>query len=170
MKANMDISFIILALLVVTVMVAAFLKGGWPLIIEGFRKSYEILLSMWWRVLLGILLGGFIQVLIPRTLVAEWIGPASGLIGILIGSFVGMIITGGAFVIIPVIASIYSAGASAGPIIALITAANLVRIQGIFIWEIPFFGTRIALTRFFLCLFFPPIVGLVGGALFRLFS
>ncbi len=166
----MDISLIILAALVVTAVFTAFLKGGWPLIIEGFRKSYETLLTMWWRVLLGILLGGFIQVLIPRTLVAEWIGPASGLIGILIGSFVGMIITGGAFVVIPVIASIYTAGASAGPIIALITAANLIRIQGVFVWEIPFFGTRIALTRYVICLFIPPLVGLAGSALFRLFS
>ena len=61
----MDISLIILAALVVTAVFTAFLKGGWPLIIEGFRKSYETLLTMWWRVLLGILLGGFIQVLIP---------------------------------------------------------------------------------------------------------
>jgi uncharacterized membrane protein YraQ (UPF0718 family) len=166
----MDISLIILVALVVTVIFAAYLRGGRPLIVEGFRKSYGTLLTMGWRVLLGILLGGFIQVLIPRALVAEWIGPASGLIGILIGSFVGMIITGGAFVVIPVIASIYNAGASAGPIIALITAANLVRIQGLFVWEIPFFGTRIALTRYVLCLFIPPIVGLAGSVLFRFFS
>jgi uncharacterized membrane protein YraQ (UPF0718 family) len=166
----MDLSLIILVAFVLAAMFAAFLKGGWVLIIDGLRKSYETLRTMWWRVLLGILLGGFIQVLIPKTLVAEWIGPASGITGILIGSFAGMIITGGAFVVIPVIASIYTAGASAGPIIALITAANLVRIQGIFIWEIPFFGTRIALTRYVICLFIPPIVGLTGGTLFRLVS
>ena len=166
----MDLSLLILAALLVTVTFVAFKKGGWPKIIESLRKGYETLMTMWWRVLLGILLGGFIQVLIPRALVAEWIGPASGLIGILIGSFVGMIITGGAFVVVPVIASIYTAGASAGPIIALLTAANLVRIQGIFIWEIPFFGARIALSRYIICLFIPPIVGLIGGALFRLFT
>lgn len=166
----MDISLIILAALVVTVTLTAYLRGGWPLLFEGFRKSYDTFLTMGWRVLLGVLLGGFVQVLIPRALVAEWIGPASGFTGILIGSFVGMIITGGAFVIIPVIASIYAAGASAGSIIAMITAANLVRIQGLFIWAIPFFGTRIALTRYVICLFIPPLIGLAGGALFRLFG
>ena len=166
----MDLSLIILAGLVVTITFVTFMRGGWPQIIEGLRKGYETLKTMWWRVLLGILLGGFIQVLVPRALVADWIGPASGLIGILIGSVVGMIITGGAFVVVPVIASIYTAGASAGPIIALLTAANLVRIQGIFIWEIPFFGARIALSRYFICLFIPPIVGLIGAALFRLFT
>ena len=69
----------------------------------------------------------------------------------------------------PVIASVYAAGAAAGPIIALITAANLVRIQGLLIMEIPFFGARIALSRYILCLLMPPLVGLAGSALFRFF-
>ena len=169
-KNDMDSSLIILAVLVVAALIATLLKGGWALVMDGLRKSYGTLLSMWWRVLLGILLGGFIQVLIPRSLVAEWIGPASGLTGILIGSVAGMVITGGAFVVMPIIASIYTAGAAAGPIIALITAANLIRVQGLFVMEIPFFGARIALSRYVICLFVPPIVGLAGGALFRLFS
>lgn len=166
----MDISLIILAALVLASLIATLSKGGWPLVMDALRKSYGTLASMWWRVLLGILLGGFIQVLIPRAVVAEWIGPASGLTGILIGSVVGMVITGGAFVVMPIIASIYTAGAAAGPIIALITAANLIRVQGLFVMEIPFFRARIALSRYIICLFIPPLVGLVGGALFRLIS
>jgi len=164
----MDISLIILAILVLAAIIATLKKGGWPLVVEGLRKSYGTMASMWWRVLLGVILGGFIQVLIPRSLVAEWIGPASGLTGILIGSATGMVITGGAFVVMPIIASIYTAGAAAGPIIALITAANLVRVQGLFVMEIPFFGARIALSRYLICIFIPPLVGLTGGALFRL--
>ena len=165
----MDISLIILLALIVTAMTVAFFRGGSSLITDGLKKGGRNLRTMWWRVLLGILLGGFIQVLIPGTLIAEWIGPASGLIGILIGSFAGMILTGGAFVVIPIIASIYSAGAAEGPIIALLTAANLTRIQGLLVLDIPFFGTRIAMSRFVICLFIPPLVGLAGSALFRLF-
>lgn len=67
------------------------------------------------------------------------------------------------------IASIYTAGAAEGPIIALLTAANLSRIQALFVIEIPFFGTRIALSRYIICLFMPPLIGIVGSALFRLF-
>ena len=166
----MDTSLTILAALVAAAFLAAFFRGGWPLIIDGLKKSYGTLKFMWWRVLLGLLLAGFIQVLIPRTLIAEWIGPASGLIGILIGSLAGMIVTGGAYVVMPIIASIYTAGAAVGPIIALITAANLIRVQGLFVMEIPFFGTRVALSRYILCLFVPPLVGLLGSALFRLFG
>ena len=166
----MDISLIILVVLVLAALIATLFKGGWPLVMEGLRKSYGTLASMWWRVLIGILLGGFIQGLIPRAVVAEWIGPASGLTGILIGSVAGMVITGGAFVVMPIIASIYTAGAAAGPIIALITAANLVRVQGLFVMEIPFFGARIAISRYIICLFVPPLVGMVGGVIFRLIN
>ena len=118
---------------------------------------------------MGIVLAGFIQVLLPKTLIADWIGPSSGLIGILIGSLTGMVLMGGPYVIFPIIASIYTAGAAEGPIIALLTAANLSRIQGLFVLEIPFFGTRIALSRYLICLFMSPLIGIVGSALFRLF-
>ncbi|MFH1490858.1 MAG: permease [Pseudomonadota bacterium] len=165
----MDISLILLTVLVITALFTAFKRGRWPLIREGLGKSAGTLRMMWWRVLLGIILAGFVQMLIPRTLIAEWIGPASGLTGILIGTFAGMIMTGGAFVVMPVIASVYTAGAAAGPIIALITAANLTRVQGLFVVEIPFFGTRIALSRYLISLCMPPLVGLAGSLLFRLF-
>ena len=165
----MDISLIILIFLVGSALYAAFLRGRWPLIMDGLKRSYTTFLSMWWRVLLGIILAGFVQELIPKTLIADWIGPTSGLIGILMGTLAGMILTGGAFVVIPIIASIYAAGAGEGPIIALLTAANLTRIQGLFVIELPFFGTRISLSRYLICLFVPPIIGFVGSVLFRWF-
>lgn len=164
----MDSSFIILFTLVASASIIAFWRGGWPLISAGLKSGVRNMKSMWWRVLSGILLAGFLQVLIPRTVIAEWIGPASGFTGVLVGSFAGMILTGGPFVIIPIIASIYASGAAEAPIIALLAAAQLTRVQGLFILDIPFFGTRIALLRYGLCLFIPPLVGLAGGTLFRL--
>jgi uncharacterized membrane protein YraQ (UPF0718 family) len=95
-------------------------------------------------------------------------GPTSGMIGILAGSFAGMILTGGAFVVIPIIGSIYAAGAGAGPIIALLTAANLTRIQGLIAIEIPIFGMRISMTRYVICLLVPPVIGFLGSVVFRL--
>ena len=160
---------IFLLVLVAAAFVLSMWRGGFPMIIDGLSKGWKTFQTMWWRVLAGMILAGFIQVLLPKVLIAEWIGPASGFTGIFIGTFVGMILTGGAFVIIPVIASIYVAGAAEGPIIALLAAANLTRIQGLFVMEIPFFGNKIALTRFVICLFIPPLVGLMGSGLFRFF-
>lgn len=165
----MDLSMIFLIVLVVAAFAFSMWRGGFPMILDGLNKGWKTLQMMWWRVLAGIILAGFIQILLPKAMVAEWIGPASGFTGIFIGTFVGMILTGGAFVIIPVIASIYGAGGAEGPIIALLAAANMTRVQGLLTMEIPFFGARIAITRFVICLFIPPIVGLVGSGLFKLF-
>jgi uncharacterized membrane protein YraQ (UPF0718 family) len=165
----MDISLAILILLVAATLLAVFKQGSWALVVEGLHRSRVILFSMWWKVLLGIILAGFVQILIPKETIANWMGPASGVIGVLTGSLAGMILTGGAFVVIPIIGSIYAAGAGAGPIIALLTAANLTRIQGLITIEIPIFGIRISMTRYLICLFVPPVIGFLGSAVFRLF-
>jgi uncharacterized membrane protein YraQ (UPF0718 family) len=169
MRPVVDLSLTILIMLVGGAVFTAFLRGRGALVVEGLRRGYRSLMSMWWRVLMGIALAGFVQTLIPKAVIAEWIGPRSGVIGILLGSLAGMVLTGGPFVVIPIIASIYTAGAGAGPIIALLTAANLTRIQSLFVMEMPFFGSRISVSRYMICLFVPPIIGLVGSVLFRLF-
>ena len=163
----MDVALLILVALVFIAMVIAFWKGRWQLLISGFRQTASTFKSMWLRVLLGITFGGLIQVLIPGPLIAEWLGPASGLKGILIGSYVGIIMSGGPYVILPVIASIYAAGAGVGPVIALLTG-GLLGLQGFIAYQIPFLGIKLALSRYIVCLFVPPIVGLAGAAVYQL--
>lgn len=160
---------VFLLVLLLAAFIISLLRGGFEMVAAGLIKAWKTFQSMWWRVLAGIVLAGFIQTLLPKAVISEWIGPASGFAGILIGSFLGMILTGGPFVTIPVIASIYGAGAAEGPIIALLAAANLTRLQGLFVMEIPFFGNRVALTRYVICLLFPPLVGVMGSGLYKLF-
>ena len=162
----MDAGLILLLILLTLAIIAAFYRGRWQLLMAGLKRAWETFLLMWWRVLLGFLLGGLIQVLVPREFIADWIGPTSGIKGVLIGSYAGLIITGNAFVIMPIIASIYIAGAGAGPIIGLLTASQMIRLQGLFILEIPFLGSRIALTRYCVCILIPPLAGLAGGVIF----
>ena len=166
----MDVALLILVALVFMAMVIAFWKGRWQLLISGFKQTGRTFKSMWLRLLLGITFGGLIQVLIPTTLLMEWLGPASGLKGILIGSYVGLIMVGGPYVQLPIIASLYQAGAGVGPVIALLTAGNLISLQWLLAWHIPFFGIRIALARYIVCLVVPPLVGLAGDAVFQVIT
>jgi len=165
----MDVALLILIILVIAAMLIAFWKGRWPLLFSGLKQTGNTVKSMWLRILLGITFGGLIQVLIPGPLVAEWLGPTSGLKGILIGSYVGVIMSGGPFVILPVIASIYAAGAGVGPVISLLTGGVL-GLQGFIAYQIPFLGIRLALTRYIICLFIPPFVGLAGSAVYHLLT
>ncbi len=166
---KMDIALLILVVLLTIAITAAFWKGRWQLLCSGLKQTGHTFSSMWFRILLGMMLGGFIQVLVPSATIAEWLGPASGLKGILIGSYVGLFLSGGPYVILPIIAAIYKAGAGAGPIIALL-AGGMLAIQGLVTWNIPLLGVRLALAQYVICLFLPPLIGLAGGAVFQLLN
>jgi uncharacterized membrane protein YraQ (UPF0718 family) len=164
----MDIALLILVVLVSLAIFAALWKGRWQLLISGLKQASMNFRSIWFRILIGVTFGGLIQVLLPTELVAQWLGPASGLKGILIGSYAGILISGGPYISLPIVASVYAAGAGVGPIIAFLVSFHLIDIRMLVAWQIPFLGTKIALTRYIVCLFIPPIVGLAGSALYQL--
>jgi uncharacterized membrane protein YraQ (UPF0718 family) len=166
----MDITLLVLISMVGVAIFATLWKGGWQLLILGFKRAGQLVSTIWVRLLLGLTLGGLTKVLIPSSLIVEWLGPASGLKGILIGSYAGIFITGGPYVTIPIITSIFTAGAGAGPVIAFLVSWNSVSLPHLFTWSIPFLGTKLALTRYIVAFFIPPLVGLAGGAIYQLMS
>ena len=158
----------ILVGLVVIAVAAAFLKGGGQLAWQGTVQTGRLIESIWLRLPLGFLLGGFIQVLIPRAIIARWLGPESGIKGILIASYAGVIMSGAPYVMLPVVASLYLAGAGPGPVIALVTGQMLLGVQTLIVWQISFLGVGLPLARFLVSLVITPFIGLAGAAVFRL--
>jgi len=165
---SIDGSLIVLGILIVAGIIISFIKGGWDLTSSGFMRSGHLLESIWLRILLGFMLGGFIQAIIPRELVKKWIGSSSGIKGILIGSYGAIIATGSPYIWLPVVASLHRAGAGVGPILSLVTARGILSLQMLIVWQVPFFGAELAMSRYIPCLFVPPIVGLAGEYVFRL--
>ena len=165
---RVDVSLLILGVLVLTALVASLWIGGWQLTYSGFIKAGQLFQSVWFRLCLGFLFGGLIQVLIPRSLISKWLGPTSGLKGIFIGSYISIFVSGSPYMWFPVVASVYRAGAGVGPIMSLVTARAILSIQMLLVWQIPFFGVELPLSRYIVCLFIPPIVGLAGNAVFRM--
>jgi len=86
----MDIALWVLVGMVFIATAITLWKGRWQLLTSGFKQAGLTLKSVWFRLLLGFTLGGLLQVLIPSQLIAEWLGPASGLKGILIASYAGV--------------------------------------------------------------------------------
>jgi len=97
------------------------------------------------------------------------LGSASGLKGILIGSYILILGAGPPYVILPIIASIRNAGAGVGPVIALMTG-GLLGIQPLITYGIPFLGAKLALTQYVVCFFIPPLVGFAGAAVYQLLN
>jgi len=165
-----DITLIVLAAMVLIAVVAAFWKGGWQLTRLGLVQGGHLLGMVWLRLPLGFILGGLIQVLVPRTVISRWLGPTSGIKGILIGSYTAIILSGAPYVMMPVVASLYLAGAGAGPIIALLTGQTVLGLQNLIVWQIPFLGIGIPLSRFIVSLFITPLVGWAGSGTFKLLA
>lgn len=159
-----------LLLLVVVVLIAVGIvlsSGGWDLALAGFKQARWLFSSVWLRLLLGFMLGGIIKVLIPKAVIARWLGHSSGVKGIIIGSYLGIFMPGGPFVFLPIIASIYSAGAGPGPVIALLVGRSMLGINPFVVWQIPFFGLELPLARYLVSIFVPPLAGMAGAFLFR---
>lgn len=108
---------------------------------------------------------GFVEQLAPQETVRAWIGPGSGIQGVLIGEAAGALLPGGPYVVFPLIATLYQAGAGIGPTLAMITSwSGLALLSASF--ELPFLGWRFTAIRIGLVLFVPLTVGVIGLLLF----
>ena len=68
------------------------------------------------KVLAGCLIGAFVTLLLPREMVARWVGHESGFAGLLIAAFFGFLLPGGPITIYPVAGAFLVMGADAGAV------------------------------------------------------
>ena len=110
---------------------------------EGARDFFVLIP----RVLVGVVGSGYLAAALPQDLIADWIGPKSGLAGIGIATFAGAITPGGAVVGFSVGAAALKGGAGAPQVIAYTTAWSLYTIQRLFNWEIHMMAPRVVWLR-----------------------
>jgi len=120
---------------------------GW----ETLRRTLPLLL-------LAFLIVGLVNALAPQRLVQSWLGPESGLRGLALAEVVGMLLPGGPFVVFPLIATLYQAGAGLGAAVTLVTSWAMLSLLTV-TFELPFMGWRFWLVRWGLGLAFPILLG-----------
>jgi uncharacterized membrane protein YraQ (UPF0718 family) len=163
----MDPSLLILVVLVVVAAGVAFFRDpGLPL--RGLEASGRLLRGVWVELLLGFILAGLLEVLIPPPALSRWLGAEHLGQGILAGWAAGLIIPGGPYLLFPVAANLFRNGAAPGPLISLLTAKTLVSPIRMLTYEAPLLGWPLTLARILPALALPPILGLVGQWLFHL--
>jgi uncharacterized membrane protein YraQ (UPF0718 family) len=127
-------------------------------------------IKMFWDVLpillISFLLAGLIQVLIPKGIIAKWLGKEAGMKGVFIGCIAGALAPGAPYISFPIIASLYKAGAGLGAVVGFVAAWSLWQVYRIPI-EVALIGPKVALIRFISTLVFPPIAGLFAHFVFR---
>ncbi len=126
--------------------------------------------KMTWQILplliFAFIVAGMIQTLLPRELLAKWIGAESGFRGIMIGSIAGGMMPGGPYVSLPVVVGLMKSGASVGTLVAFLTGWSLWAVSRLPL-ELGILGWKLTLIRIISTLVFPPLSGLIAQFLFK---
>lgn len=133
--------------------------------ISGMKSALNMTLEILPLLVFAFIVAGMVQVLLPRELLAKWVGVESGMRGILIGSVAGGLAPGGPYVSLPIAAGLLRSGASVGTMVAFLTGWSLWAVSRLPM-EVGILGWRFTLIRIASTFFFPPIAGLIAQALF----
>jgi len=137
---------------------------------EGLMAGGRLLRSVAPELLLGFALAGLVDVLIPSATLVRWLGAESSARGILIGWVVGLVVPGGPYVFFPVAATLFRQGVAPAALLTLITAKTLVSPIRMLTYEAPVLGWPLTLARLVPGVLVPPLVGIVGGLLYKWFA
>ncbi len=99
---------------------------------EGTR-DFVLLLP---RIMIGVVGSGYIAAIMPQNMITTWIGPKSGILGIVIATLAGAITPGGAVVGFSVGAAALKGGGGAPQVIAYTTAWSLYALTRLINWEV----------------------------------
>lgn len=114
-------------------------------------------------------MAAFLAELVPEALAQQWIGPESGLPGIVIASVAGGLVPGGPFVSFPLVLTFAKAGAGTAQLVALISGWAIYGVHRVVTWEWPVLGARFVLLRIASGLVLPVLAGLAAEALLPFF-
>jgi uncharacterized membrane protein YraQ (UPF0718 family) len=135
--------------------------------LESISSDVGITVYMLPKVLAGCLIGTLVTLLLPREVVARWVGAESGLLGLVIAYVAALVLPGSPLTIFPIAAAFMAVGADAGAVVVYITAWSLIGYQRALVWELPFFGPDFVIWRIIVSLPLPFIAGLLARMMMR---
>jgi uncharacterized membrane protein YraQ (UPF0718 family) len=114
---------------------------------DGAREGLWEFIRLLPRIGAGVVGSGFIAEVLPKALVASWIGPESGFLGVIVATLGGALTPGGPVVGFSIGAAALKSGAGAPQVIAYSTAWALYAIHRLLIWEVPMMPPRLVWLR-----------------------
>ena len=136
---------------------------------EGLRSAMLRFVELAPRMIVGLLLAGFVGKLIPSEMVGGVIGPETGLWGILIASLVGGFVPSGPILAFPIVVVLLGSGAGLPQVVAFITAWSLLAFHRLIIYELPIMGWTFCWQRIVVWLPLPVIAGGMTVGLMKLY-
>ena len=160
-----DWSTIALAAVVALCAAIVWRRDGLERVFDVILEDSRLFLNILPKVLAGTLIGAFLAVALPRDLVTRWVGAESGLSGLLVATFAGVLLPGGPFTVYPLAAAFLVAGADIGAVVAFATSWALLGLVRGVVWELPFFGIDFVVWRTLMAIPLPVVAGLLARAL-----
>jgi uncharacterized membrane protein YraQ (UPF0718 family) len=146
----------------------AFAQQGVDGLVMGVDNAWHLVLRAAPFLSMGIALAGMLTVLFPPAMVGRWMGDDAGVTGLAVGMVVGMLSPGGPYVVYPVAASLLASGAGVAPLSGFLAARNLITANRTFVWEIPFLGVPLTVSRIIASLWFPIVAVVLVPLVFRM--
>lgn len=153
-------TFLVISALTLCSAIAVALLRGRDAVLHALWTSWELILTVLPSILGGLLLSAALRQLVPPGALARWMGAESGMRGLLVATFAGMLMPGGPVAAFPVVLVLAQAGADRGALIAFVLAWSLNGFQRIVVWELPILGTDFAVLRLICGLPLPVLAGL----------
>jgi len=160
----MLIPTLIIAVIAIALLYIGYQRGGGEHVV-GLKSAGNLLVQILPLLIFAFIVGGMIQILVPKEIISNWVGAESGFRGLLIGSAIGGLMPGGPYVSMPIVAGLLRTGASIGTIVAFLTGWSLWAITQLPL-GIGIMGWKFWLIRLACTFFFPPIAGLIADRLF----
>jgi uncharacterized membrane protein YraQ (UPF0718 family) len=151
-----------IGIMVTAAATTVYLRDGRDRFFEILYSDLRLFADVLLKVGAGCLIGAFLARLLPRELVAKWIGAESGILGLFIATLLGAVLPGGPITIYPVASALLFVGADLGATVAFITSWTLLGYTRALVWEIPFFGFDYVMWRSLFSLPLPIIAGLLA--------
>lgn len=153
----MKITAIIFITLLLIVVFYAWLQGTETFTL-AWKNSGKQLLSFAPIIIIAVILAAFVETLMPKDFVKNWLSDESGFKGILLAWGAGIITPGGGIVGMPLVASLYRSGAGLPVLMTYLTSLATLSFLKIPI-EASFYGWKITFIRIGISLILPLIAG-----------
>jgi uncharacterized membrane protein YraQ (UPF0718 family) len=154
--------------ILIIVVFVVLLREGTDGVIEGLKGSWTLSRRALPITLLGMGLAGTLQVLAPPGVIGKYMGDDSGLLGLAIGMAAGLITPGGPYVMYPIGNALMASGAGLGPMAGYVSARNLVTLNRLVVWELPFLGWPFTVTRLLVSFWMPVAMIILLPIVYRL--
>lgn len=141
------------------------LDAGGAELLDALGTAGALLLGIAPVIIVALFVGGYVQALLPRKVVARWLGENGGTGRYLLATVAGVLTPAGPFGAFPLVVALRRAGAPFDVCVVYLSAWATLGVHRIVIWELPFLGHDFVLLRVLASLPVPIAAGLLARAL-----